>query len=177
MKNRLFLLLLLLTASAPLYAGTATLSCTAPTQNTDGSAISGPLTFNWYRGTSASGLIKIGSSPACSYTDNAAPSGTNYWAVTAVSSTGVESAKSAVVSKAVPDPTPNPPTGLTVSNVTAYKMRQTIDGYSFVAIGTVPLGTQCKGQSIDGLSIVPRDAVVMASKLDTKPLIAFAACS
>ena len=82
----------------------------------------------------------------------------------------------------VPAPKPSPPTGVsaTVSatNPTAYKMRQSVDGYSFVAIGTVAPGTSCDvNHSADGLTPVPRIAVTLASKFDTMPLVVFAKCS
>lgn len=80
----------------------------------------------------------------------------------------------------VPAPKPSPPSGvgLTVvsSDTTAYKMRQAIDGFSFVAIGTVPAGTMCSAQSADGYSLIPRSAVKLASKFDTLPLVIFAKC-
>jgi hypothetical protein len=81
----------------------------------------------------------------------------------------------------VPAPKPSPPSGVsaTVSatNPTAYKMRQSVDGYSFVAIGTVAPGTSCDvNHSADGLTPVPRSAVTLASRFDTLPLVVFAKC-
>jgi hypothetical protein len=80
-----------------------------------------------------------------------------------------------------PAPKPSPPSGVTLTvsatDTTAYKMRQSVDGYSFVAIGTVNAGTACDAtHSADGYSPVPRANVKLASKFDTLPLVAFAKC-
>jgi len=81
-----------------------------------------------------------------------------------------------------PAAAPSPPTGVSLvvaaSNTTAYKMRQAIDGYSFVAIGSVAPGTSCDAtHSADGYTPVPRASVTLASKFDTMPLVVFAKCS
>lgn len=81
----------------------------------------------------------------------------------------------------VPAPKPSPPSGVTTtvlaSNTTAYKMRQAADGYSFVAIGTIPAGTACDANhTVDGFTLVPRAAVSLASRFDTMPLVVFAKC-
>lgn len=81
----------------------------------------------------------------------------------------------------VPAPKPSPPTGVSLSVLaadnTAYKMRQAIDGYSFVAIGTVVLGTACNASHVaDGFSVIPRASVKLASQFDTMPLVVFAKC-
>lgn len=89
---------------------------------------------------------------------------------------GQESAASNVVKTTVAQPAPNPPVLVTV-DMTAYKMRQSIDGFSFVAIGTVPLGVECKGDMpADGFYVVPRANVKLTSRFDTLPLITFAKC-
>lgn len=79
----------------------AVLSWVAPTTNTDGTPITGTLTYNVYQGLSP--------------TITGLPDGaTVYFTVTAVEG-GVESAKSNVVSKVFPPATPDAPSGLTVS--------------------------------------------------------------
>jgi hypothetical protein len=79
----------------------ATLDWTPPTENTDGSVLSNLAGYNVYYGTSASNLSKsvhLGNAGLTAYTlTNLAP-GTWYFAVTSVSSAGVESAHSGVVS-------------------------------------------------------------------------------
>lgn len=80
-----------------------------------------------------------------------------------------------------PQVTPRAPTGLTsvvqVADTNAYKMRQAVGDYSFVVYGTVPAGTACNmAHNNDGFSVIDRAAVVMASRFDTQPLIAYAHC-
>jgi len=82
--------------------GMADLFWTAPTTNEDGS----PLTlasFNVYKGTSSNNLQKIGSVGAgqTAFTATGLAAGTHYFAVTAVSDTGAESAFSNVESKTI----------------------------------------------------------------------------
>jgi hypothetical protein len=45
----------------PVFASSAVLTWIAPTQNTDGSVITVPLTYNVYRGTTATNLTKLAS--------------------------------------------------------------------------------------------------------------------
>lgn len=106
----------------------AVMSWTAPTQNSDGSALTDLTSYNIYEGP-ASPPGKIVASPAASagtsYTFSGLPAGTNYFAVTAVNSKQQESALSNIVSKTT-DATasasatvtvtvlPNPPGALTV---------------------------------------------------------------
>jgi len=80
----------------------AALSWTAPTQNVDGSALTNLSGYKVYWGSSprtysSSASVSGG---ATTFTTNLAP-GTWYFAVTAVDSTGAESAKSNELSKTV----------------------------------------------------------------------------
>lgn len=110
-------------------AASVNLTCTAPTQNTDGSAISAALVYKAYWGTSATTLTNAVplAGPGCkgpvSVPD--APAGqsvTYHFAVTATAN-GQESAKSNIATKTVstPFPTPNPPSLLTADTV-AYQV-------------------------------------------------------
>jgi hypothetical protein len=87
-------------------SGSATLTWDPPTQYTDGSAL--PATeltaFRIYGGTSASALGRIAevNSATTNFSVQNLPSGTHYFAVTAVTLAGVESAPSATGSKAIP---------------------------------------------------------------------------
>lgn len=174
----LFGLLALVSLSA--HAGTASLICTPPTKNTDGSIITGAITYNFYRGTSATTVTtKLNATPAtiCAYTDSAAPVGTNYYAVTALVA-GEESALSAVASKTIAPPVPNAPSNLTVASGVAYKLRQSVNSLSMVRIGKVAPGTSCDAtHTVDGYYLVPRETVILDSKLDTLPLLAFSDCT
>jgi hypothetical protein len=81
--------------------GTASLTWAAPTKYTDGSALAAVAAYRVYRGPSASSLQRVAEVTGRSATIGSLPSGTHYFAVSAVVG-GVESALSAVVSKAIP---------------------------------------------------------------------------
>ena|ERR1700761_9263519 len=103
----------------PPTTGMLTLSWSAPTANTDGSALTNLAFYNVYQGTSPTSLTKLVTVLASSltYITTALPVGTYYFAVTAVTSTGVESAQTQAVAGtiATPSPTvPNAPTNLKV---------------------------------------------------------------
>lgn len=86
--------------SAP--TGTAALSWSPPTTNTDGSPVS--LTgFNIYVGTSLSGLQPVRMVSAIEMTTviNGLAPGTYFFAVTAISTTGAESTFSNIASKTI----------------------------------------------------------------------------
>jgi hypothetical protein len=89
----------------PTTSGTATLSWTAPTQNTDGTALTNLASYRVYHGTSASALtdVRTVSSPGIlTYVFDSLASGTHYFAVSAVNASGVESALSTIGSKTIP---------------------------------------------------------------------------
>lgn len=93
-------------SSAPPPAnGSATVSWTPPTQNTDGSTISNLAGFRVQYGSSPSALtqtIQIANPGLATYVVTGLSSGTWYFAVRAYASSGAESANSSVVSKAIP---------------------------------------------------------------------------
>ena len=78
----------------------------------------------------------------------------------------------------VPAVPANPTTGFVTNDTTAYRMRQTVDGYAWVAFGTVPLGTACDAtHSADGIyRPVPRAQVALTNRFDTFPLVSWAKC-
>lgn len=86
-------------------AGTATLSWTAPTTNTNGTPITDLAGYRIEYGTTSSDLrqtVTIGSPSATSYTISNLSSGTWYFAIMAYSTDGTQSSLSNVVSKTVP---------------------------------------------------------------------------
>ena len=92
------------TAPAPVL-GSATLSWSAPSQNTDGSTLSDLAGYNVYYGTSPTNLtnkIVVASAGTTTYTVGSLPSGTYYFAVSAYNVNGVESTPSNVGSKTIP---------------------------------------------------------------------------
>lgn len=163
-------------AQAP--SNSADLSWVAPTAYTDGSALPAAQigAFRIYQGTSPTSLARVAevAGTVRAATRGGLAVGTHYFAVTAVTVNGTESALSAVGSKVI-ELAPNPPV-LTVVQTTAYRMRQSVDGFEFVALGTVPLGTACDARDMAGYRLVPRDAVTLNNRFDTKPLTIFAVC-
>jgi hypothetical protein len=91
------------TAPAP-TTGSATVSLTPPTQNTDGSALTDLAGVTLYYGTSPGSLtqtVQVAGTAPTSYTVNGLTTGTWYFAGAAYTTTGTQSAMSALVSKAV----------------------------------------------------------------------------
>lgn len=91
--------------SQPATSGTATVSWTAPTTNTDGSALTDLAGYHVHYGTSPSALstvVDVGSPGTTTYTVGNLSSGTWYFAVTAYTTSGLESALSTTGSKAIP---------------------------------------------------------------------------
>jgi hypothetical protein len=85
--------------------GSATVSWSAPTQNTDGSALTNLAGFNIYYGTSATNLnqsVQLANPGLTTYAlGNLAP-GTWYFSVNAYTTVGAESAISNIASKTIP---------------------------------------------------------------------------
>jgi len=108
-----------LLGSGSANAGTANLSWTAPTTRTDGSALTGAVSYKVYRGPSAASLTLLTTVTTVGYTDASAPAGTVWYAVSAVDSAGLESVKTAALSVVIPVAPPSPPTGLSVVAVIA----------------------------------------------------------
>ena len=84
--------------------GRATLSWTAPTENTDGSALSNLAGYRIRYGTSSSSLtqtIVIDNASVTTYVVEDLAPATWYFAVTAVSSAGAESTNSNVANKRI----------------------------------------------------------------------------
>jgi len=162
-------------------AGTVTLNWTAPTTRTDGTTLTNLASYNIYRASSAAGLatatkLATVAAPALTYTDASAPGGqTWYYAATAVDSNGLESAQTNPVSAAVPAAKPSPPGNLTVGAITAYTFEKQTDTLAFLAVGTVPLGTQCDvSQPVGPYYVVPRASVTWIGTV--QPPIVVAAC-
>jgi hypothetical protein len=89
-------------APPPSATGSASLSWAAPTQNTDGSALTDLAGYKIYYGTTAgqlSQVISINATGSTSYVVTGLASGTYYFAVAALASDGTESAQSDVGSK------------------------------------------------------------------------------
>jgi hypothetical protein len=98
-------------------APAAILSWSAPATDTAGKPITVPLTYNVYRGTSATTLTKLTSTSVLTYTDPGSAVATTYfYAVTATCAACTESAESGVVSATIKAAalSPSAPSGLVV---------------------------------------------------------------
>ncbi len=91
---------------SPLAAsGTATLSWTPPTQNSDGSSLTNLAGYHLRYGTSAAALtntVTLANAGLATYVITNLASGTWYFALTAYNASGEESDLSGVVSKLIP---------------------------------------------------------------------------
>jgi hypothetical protein len=93
-----------ITVSQP-TTGSAAISWTAPTQNTDGSALTNLAGFRIIYGTSASALnqtVELSNPSLSTYTITGLASGTWYFAVKAYNTIGGESSQSSTASKTIP---------------------------------------------------------------------------
>lgn len=89
---------------AAVQTGTAVLTWTPPTQNTDGSTLSDLGGYFIYYGSSPNALtnrIQISNSGLTAYTVTGLPTGTTYFAISAYAASGVESALSNIGSKVI----------------------------------------------------------------------------
>lgn len=89
----------------PTGSGTAKLDWTAPTTNTEGSAITNLAGYRIVYGTSAAALtqtVQVAGATVSTYTVNGLASGTWHFAVRAYNSAGAESVNSNTLSKVVP---------------------------------------------------------------------------
>lgn len=92
------------TSPPPPVTGSATLSWSAPTTNTNGTALTDLAGYHVYYGPDGNSLttrIDISSPSTLSYVVTGLAAGTWYFAITAFTSTGEESAKSNVGSKTI----------------------------------------------------------------------------
>jgi hypothetical protein len=99
-----------------------------------------------------------------------------------IDTAGVSSAATNVATVTALDAAPNPPGSFTAQPVVvataAYKLRQTVDGFSFVQIGTVPLGTVCSAEHAAGpYRVIPRASITPRSRVEPLPLMVFAECA
>ena len=164
------------------HAGTATLSWTPPTQNTDGSDLIDLAGCRLYYGTETGNYaqtIEIADPDATTYVVENLDPGTWYFVSTAYNASGVESAYSNEASKTVADNTPpEPPSGLIVvpDNLYVYGLSQTNNRLVLYPVGTVPENTPCDNtMSANGHYRVDREFVAWAGNVE--PAVVVALCS
>jgi len=188
-----FILLFLLLAVVSAHATDLTARCVAPTTGID------PITnqevpipadetvaFNLYGADQGLPLQLLTPTPldvCLSVRSNVTPGSTKCYAWSAVGvradSKPAESSQTAPICVPVPVQ-PAQPSGSTVAMVTVgtvvYMELQTQDGFSFLAVGTVPIGTPCDPkQRVNDFYVVPASAVTWTGKIHR--LAALAACS
>ncbi len=180
--KRLILLLCLLPMFA--WAGDATLSWTAPTQNTDGSALTDLAGFKIYAGLVQGGpygdvSITINNPSTTTFVVPGLAEGTTYFFVTTAfnsASPVQESDFSNEVSKLIPALVPMPPTMLMVADLTVYNVIKQKDKFVLLAAGTVPADTPCDStQVVNGRYAVPTDLVTWFGNVE--PIVVVADCS
>lgn len=173
----------------PAHSTDLTVKCTAPINGTDGKPLPSDetITFNLYGAMQGQPLKLLTPTPAsaCLWVRANVTPGTICYAPTAVGTRGTSTAESAqptpVCSVVQPPATPpQPPGSPTVTAVTVattvYMELQVPNGFSFLAIGTVPLGTPCDmTQGINNFNVVPTSAVTWTGNIHR--LAALAACS
>lgn len=171
---------LLLVSFAAHGQGAASLSCTVPTKNVDGSPLTTLTSYKWYWGTvqgSYPNTQVTPSSSGCSLMLSPLAGGKWFFVVTAIDAAGTESVQSNVASKVVPGGVPNPPTNLKVNpaNLTAYGIQQSPEVLRTFPVGTVADTTLCDASmSANGLYRVPTTAVTYAGNV--RPPVVFAQC-
>lgn len=164
---------------AQVQLGSATVSYTPPTQNSDGTPLTDLAGYRIYYGTSPDSytqVIEIDDPSVTVYVvDNLAPA-TYYFVSTAVNSSGIESEFSNVATKTIAGVRPAPPDGLTVDGGTVFTVVKQEDRFVLLPVGSIGLGTDCdEEQSVNGHYVVPRSQVQWSGNI--QPLVVVAACS
>ena len=132
------------------YGGTATLNWVAPTTNTDGSAITGAISYKVYGAAQGSTKALLATVSALTWQHTNAPNGTTQCYQVTATVNGAESARSVESCKLIPVPVPNPPTITTIEVVAGIGLTPAFkilaDGSRSTAVaGFVPMGKACTG--------------------------------
>lgn len=157
----------------PVARNAARLSYSAPTQNTDGSAITKAITYTVYEGSTA---VCTSTGTAIGLTGLSV--GVHSWTVTAKTSDG-ESAKSAPASKTIQAAPPNPPTNLQVdpASLTAYQLVLSNGQIGFLSVGILSPGASCDATQPVGNKYVVDRKYVATWIGNAKPQLVVANCS
>lgn len=183
------IVVLFLIASTAADATDLTVKCVPTLTGIDGNALPADETlgFNIYGAAQGNPLKLLTPTPlptCLSVRTNVTP-GTVCYAVSEVGTRGGATSEGALTAPvcavvAPPPAQPQPPTGVSVVPVTVattvYMEVQVADGFNFLAVGTVPLGTPCDStQRVNNFNVVPASAVTWTGKIHR--LAALAACS
>jgi hypothetical protein len=173
----------LLASVSSAQTGQATLSCTPPTQNTDGSPIVGTISYKFYRGTVVGTYPTSQTSATCGTAFTALPAGVNYFVSTVIVG-GVESAFSNVASKVVSVAVPLPP-GVPLPRSLAgpvFAVQTTDNALVLPQVGDVVAGVVCDpsqivSQSGNTYMRIQVASVILLPGLGTAGLAVFGACN
>lgn len=161
-------------------AGEITLTCTPPTLNEDGTALTDLDGYKFYQSDVGGGppYTLIHDEPDetnCGLVVTNLPDGTYCFVATAYNVPGIESAYSGEACKSVTT-APAPPGNLVASgNLVAYSISQSPDVFLTYPIGTVMAGAQCDpDQSANGMYRVNMEDVTMPEGVQAR--VAFAEC-
>jgi len=167
------------------HAADLQITCTGPTQYTDGTSIPAgtAITYSLYGGLQGATKAKLATAQTCSFLRTGVAPGTQEYYVTA-SVANVESAASVTYTKVIPLPTPKAPTAVT-GDLVAYEVRPNSSGVmTATAIGVVRPGTLCTAQTrVAGgvtYSRIDRESVDLSGRnmpRQTNPVEAWATCS
>ncbi len=178
MLQRIKFVLLSMIVACSAFAGEATLSWTAPTQNEDGSTLTDLAGYRIYYGTSQATMttqIQIANPGLLTYViPNLAPA-TWYFNMTAYTTSNLESAHTNFVTKIIEPTIPNPPPDLYILGTDVYTLTKQRDSISFLKVGTAPAGTKCiTSQYANGYYVIPRASVAFTGTV--RPEVVFAQC-
>lgn len=178
MKKLALLLLLIIPGLA--CATDLTVTCTPPLKFTDGTTIpsNAAITFNLYGALQGQPKVLLQPSPltTCSSVRQNVNPGTQCYEATAIVG-GSESAHSPESCKTVTAPVPQAPGAptltLSTTSTVAYMELQRPDGFGFLVIGTVPLGTPCDAtQGVNQYHVVPAAAVTFTGPIKRQAVLA-----
>lgn len=184
---RLWPLLLLVTLGAQVHATDLTVTCDAPTKNTDGTAISGVITYKFYGALKGATKPLLGTQSICSFVRVSAPLGNNCFEVTATG-TGAESTHTMEVCSQVAAPTPaaptpnapgNPQVTQTPISPTAYSVIKSPEALVMLPVGTVDAQASCDGSQavvLNGQTYHPVPVAAIHFTGTARPVVAFAIC-
>jgi len=136
--------------------GSATVTWTPPTQNTDGSTLTDLAGYKLFHASTSAGVdtaAGISVPLGTSFTINGLPNGTRWFGMKAVNAQGTESNMSVKASKLISIPSDSRTVTVTVNTVPNPPVLQTITSLVYEqgngnsigskVVGTVPLGTAC----------------------------------
>lgn len=181
------------TLTCTVGAGIAQVTWTAPTTNTNGTALTNLAGFKLYWANTSAGVSTatatvINNPTATTYAVAGLSAGTWYFGARAFNTLGLDSDLSNIASKTITlasasanaavtiGTQPNPPTLVTV-NQTVHEVRYGVwDTALGRNVGTIPLGVSCDAFMVESSGVkyyaVPRDKVVLTKQPKSQTLVA-----